>query len=268
MLDNFDVYKASQRFIEIRTNAGKTQEQLAEDLGVNSQTIKNYEKAGSPNAQSTSSNSRVNAIAGMKIETLYKLAKLFNVSADYLLCLTDDPERLPAATDDLGLSAAAIKKIQCLKMCSSDDSQYMAFLSQLFENPAFECFFRLLYFDCQAVVAETIYSSVPIHFDPSNPNEANVRYSKILEIANSGKYNSAISGFLTQMVRFDQEQTSIDENDCYFPYGCDFAHDLIPEITEKRVKDCFDSYLRSLCQEATRVVEKQLREEASTDGND
>lgn len=111
MLDNFDVYKASQRFIEIRTNAGKTQEQLAEELGVNSQTIKNYEKAGSPNAQSTSSNSRVNAIAGMKIETLYKMAKLFNVSADYLLGLTNDPFPAPRAVDALGLSSNTIQRI-------------------------------------------------------------------------------------------------------------------------------------------------------------
>lgn len=229
-----------------------TQDELSKVVGKTRQTVSQY----------------VNGVSEPGYDTLIKIANYFDVSVDFLLGITADPARHPAATDDLGLSAAAIKKIQCLKMCSSDDSQYTAFLSQLFENPAFEHFFRLLYFDCQAVVAETIYSSVPIHFDPSNPNEANVRYSKILEIANSGKYNSAISGFLTQMVRFDQEQTSMDENDYAFPCDCDFAHDLIPEITGKRVKDCFDSYLRSLCQEATRVVEKQLREEASTDGND
>lgn len=118
MLDNFDIYKASQRFIEIRTNAGKTQEQLAEELGVNSQTIKNYEKAGSPNAQSTSSNSRVNAIAGMKIETLYKLAKLFNVSADYLLGLSDIPTPdldMQNAMRYTGLSQSAIDEIKSLQ---------------------------------------------------------------------------------------------------------------------------------------------------------
>lgn len=122
MLENFDVYKASQRFIEIRTNAGKTQEQLAEELGVNSQTIKNYEKAGSPNAQSTSSNSRVNAIAGMKIETLYKMAKLFNVSADYLLGLTNDPFPAPRAVDELGLSTEAIQQLIDLQANSNENN--------------------------------------------------------------------------------------------------------------------------------------------------
>lgn len=85
----FNSREASRRFIEVRTNAGLTQEELASKLGVALQTIKNYEKAGSANVKDNSSNDRANAIAGMKIETLFKMAKQLGVSSDYLLCLAD-----------------------------------------------------------------------------------------------------------------------------------------------------------------------------------
>lgn len=85
----FDSRESSRRFIEIRTKAGLTQEELADKLGVALQTIKNYEKAGSINVKDNSSKDRVNAIAGMKIETLFKMAKQLGVSSDYLLGLTN-----------------------------------------------------------------------------------------------------------------------------------------------------------------------------------
>lgn len=81
----FDIREASRRLIKIRTEAGYTQEELADKVNVSLQTIKNYEKAGSTNVRDASSSDRVNAIAGMKIETLFLIAREFNVSADYLL---------------------------------------------------------------------------------------------------------------------------------------------------------------------------------------
>lgn len=113
MKSDFNVQKASCRFIEARTKAGKTQEQLAAELDINPQTIKNYEKAGSTNAQN-SCNSRTNAIAGMKIETLYKAAKLLNVSADYLLGLSDVKSSnldIKNAVELTGLSESSIHKL-------------------------------------------------------------------------------------------------------------------------------------------------------------
>lgn len=113
MINDFDVQKASCRFIEARTKAKKTQEQLAAELDINPQTIKNYEKAGSTNAQN-SCNSRTNAIAGMKIETLYKAAKLLNISADYLLGLSDVKSSnldIKNAVELTGLSESSVHKL-------------------------------------------------------------------------------------------------------------------------------------------------------------
>lgn len=111
---DFKCREASRRIIELRTQAGMTQEQLAEKLGVSSQTIKNYEKAGSGNVRGTESDTRSNAIAGMKIETLFVMAKLFNVSADYILCISDAESQDPNmknAVEFTGLSQDAIAEI-------------------------------------------------------------------------------------------------------------------------------------------------------------
>jgi len=46
---------------------------------------------------------------------LKKIAERCGVTADYLLGLTDDPNRMPAATDELGLTEKAIKNLQGIK---------------------------------------------------------------------------------------------------------------------------------------------------------
>lgn len=138
MINDFDVQKASRRFIEARTKAKKTQEQLAAELDINPQTIKNYEKAGSTNAQN-SCNSRTNAIAGMKIETLYKAAKLLNVSADYLLGLSDVKSSNPdihTAVEITGLTEEAINSLRTL-INAGRYPQNVEFINHLLSDPRF-----------------------------------------------------------------------------------------------------------------------------------
>lgn len=125
----FDVKLASRRFIEVRSSAGYTQETLAERLGVSHQTIKNYEKAGSANVRDTSNGDRTNAIAGMKVETLFKMASIFDVSADYLLGITE------TSTSDIdqkgvmkytGLSEDSVKTLHDMKADIDRDSDRCA----------------------------------------------------------------------------------------------------------------------------------------------
>lgn len=133
----FNCREASRRFIEIRTQAGMTQEQLAGKLDVSLQTIKNYEKAGSENVRDTSTDTRSNAIAGMKIETLFRMAKLFNVSADYLLCISDikssdyDIQKVHEFT---GLSQDAIESIVSIKQHEFFSYEMMYILNWLFSS--------------------------------------------------------------------------------------------------------------------------------------
>lgn len=46
------------------------------------------------------------------LESLVKIAQFFDTSTDYLLGLTNDPSKKPAAADELGLSAALIDKLK------------------------------------------------------------------------------------------------------------------------------------------------------------
>ena len=87
--NDFDCREVSRRFIETRTQNKLNQEDLAEILGVSLQSVKNYEKAGSNNVCDSASTNRINAVAGMKLETLFKMANCFNTSADYLIGLSN-----------------------------------------------------------------------------------------------------------------------------------------------------------------------------------
>lgn len=63
----------SQRLKELRTENNLTQAQLATKLGIRQQSYTRYESgAGEPS-----------------LDTLIAIAKIFNVSVDYLLGLTD-----------------------------------------------------------------------------------------------------------------------------------------------------------------------------------
>ena len=57
-----------------------------------------------------------NGTRDLKTEYLAKLSEFFGVSADWLLGLTDAPERTPAAADDLGLSYETIEALQSLPL--------------------------------------------------------------------------------------------------------------------------------------------------------
>lgn len=229
-----------------------TQDELSKVVGKTRQTVSQY----------------INGYSEPGYNTLSKIAVYFDVTTDFLLGLTDDPARKPAATDDLGLSAHAVKMIQTLKSCSSDDRRYMDFLSQLFENPVCDHLFHAMYMDCQANAAEIIFSSVPMDTETFSAESVQNRRNKILEIANSKKYNSVISGYLLQMLRFDKEQDELWENDYDFPYDCNFSRSIVAQITGMDVRTLFDSYLRQLGQATTLAIEKELAEEALANGND
>ena len=68
-----------ERLDELRRDKGLTQDQLGAILNVSGKTISHYE----------------NDLAAPKINTLIKMAELFDISADYLLGLNND--EIPAS---------------------------------------------------------------------------------------------------------------------------------------------------------------------------
>lgn len=73
----FDRYIFSTRISKLRTSHGITQDALSKAIGVNRTTITLVEKGE----------------RAVSIEVLYALAEYFEVSADYLLGLSDNPTR-------------------------------------------------------------------------------------------------------------------------------------------------------------------------------
>jgi len=75
-----------ERLKSLRENRNMTQEQLAKLIGMSQQSIDHYE----------------NGRANPSIETLKRLVEVFNTTVDYLLGLTDNPNRpedAPAACE-------------------------------------------------------------------------------------------------------------------------------------------------------------------------
>ena len=115
-MKELDVYKSSVRLRELRNNRDISYAKLAEKVGVSAQVLKNYEAAALNHGVSTGKD-KVNAIAGMSIKTLYRLANEFGVSADYLLGISDVPTTDTDLADTCkytGLSQNAIEKAKNL----------------------------------------------------------------------------------------------------------------------------------------------------------
>lgn len=67
-------------------------------------------------------------------ETLVKIADYFDVSTDYLLGRTADPNRLPCAADDLGLSAESVRLMWNFLHCTSIGNDGLEGLNLLIEK--------------------------------------------------------------------------------------------------------------------------------------
>ena len=130
----FDYVLCSRRLKELRQEKHISHQALADTIGVSKQVVINYEVAANNGGVVTNSPSdKTLSVAGMKIETLYKLAEYYNVSTDYLLGRTDvktpDTE-LKTVCEVTNLSESAVKKIIELKSPT--------IISQIIESPEFE----------------------------------------------------------------------------------------------------------------------------------
>lgn len=79
------------------------------------------------------------------IDKLVSIANYFNVSTDWLLGLSDDPDRKPTAVSELGLSHAAIMEIKNL-----GTGKYKQTLSAFISDPDFMVFVYQLWEICDA----------------------------------------------------------------------------------------------------------------------
>lgn len=104
-----------ERIGDLRDHAGLTREELAERIGVNATTLGRIESGQT---------------AKISDEILTALAREFSVSTDFILGLTDTPDRLNYDIEELGLSVQAAQNLYTRKVNTE-------VVNQLLESPRF-----------------------------------------------------------------------------------------------------------------------------------
>lgn len=107
--------KIGRRITGLREREDMTLEELAARIGVNATTLGRMEKGQTQKIGS---------------DVLAALAREFNVSADFLLGLTDIPDRKNYGIDELGLSAQAVRNLYTRKVNTG-------VVNRLLEHPRF-----------------------------------------------------------------------------------------------------------------------------------
>ncbi len=101
-MEKLNLEEFGKRIIYLREIHGKSQEEICSELGVTQQTLSRYEK-GQRQAN---------------LDFVVRAAKYFNVSADYLLCLSDTPsidENIQMICESTGLCETAIDNLKFIK---------------------------------------------------------------------------------------------------------------------------------------------------------
>lgn len=114
----------AERIGKLRVLAGESQQSLADNIGVKRETVKFWESGE----------------RHIKCGDIAKLAKHFNVSADYLLGLSDiaSPDTdIRSVCDFTGLSEGAVEAIRCIGHKGAYPDHMLQILSQFIETNEF-----------------------------------------------------------------------------------------------------------------------------------
>lgn len=154
---SFNFVKCSNRLCDLRNARKESHETLAECFGkdpvsgksvITKQTLINYEQAARNGGIATGTKSdKTKAICGMRIETLVTLAQHFNVSADYLLGLSDYQSVEPSvvsAAKTTGLDENAIRRL-ILEALTGEKSSMLQAVDLLLTTKSGKDFLQDLY---------------------------------------------------------------------------------------------------------------------------
>lgn len=110
--------KIGQRINSALASNNMKQKDLAKILGVTDNTISYY----------------CSGTRTPKVDQLALIAQAMNVTTDYLLGLTDDPNPVPSVIDELGLSPLVVSKVINLKEISTDDCNMISKFNRVLEK--------------------------------------------------------------------------------------------------------------------------------------
>lgn len=142
-----------QRFREIMNDTNTTQKALAEALDTTPQSISQYATGQSEPAFSR----------------LKEIADYFNVTADWLIGITNDRSRIPSAADEIGLSGSAISDLQAILNAPPQIARvYASSLEKLFHSNEL-CKNLLIYLEMYYLVCKE--PEIPGHSDETHKSQ-------------------------------------------------------------------------------------------------
>lgn len=146
-------------------------------------------------------------------ETLVKISDYFNVSTDYLLGRTADPNPTPAAVDDLGLSPKAVEWLHSINRASKPDKygpvdrrNMTHKVNMIFENDSFQYLIENLCNLIDAAEAERIYYAVLIGAG---------RSQQIQQIIESHRYSDSVTDYLRAQYLLSGSTAPKEINDAF-----------------------------------------------------
>lgn len=160
----FDAEKMRHRLIEERKKRYDNQQQLADALGYSKNAISNIEKEKNPSIPSA--------------ETIAKLSKLYGVSADYLLGISDyTSQKIADLGEPLGLSEKSVKGLKALKSNETTGEAsahrimiewFLGMAYEYYEKDGYQYFYKLL-----TLIYEFVYSDY-INRSPNDPDSYHI----------------------------------------------------------------------------------------------
>lgn len=203
------VSKFGERLLKLREEREETQQQLADAIGITRQSLSRYEtNERTPN-----------------IDLVYNIAKYYNVSADYLIGLSEiqsNDKKIETACEVTGLEEVAIdvlkqRKIECKRCQSFDENSY-----------SFNILISLL-------ISNEHFNSA-IHYLCGCLNLMNIRNTKIKNtVSDNHEITLKISDNGYSMI-------TIDEHTDYYKY-------LISNCLNNSIRDIIQTYENNIYKE-------------------
>ena len=182
-------------------------------------------------------------------ETLVKISDYFHVSTDYLLGRTADPNPVPAAVDDLGLSPKAVEWLHNIKR-SSEPNEYGHIAREgmihktnlIFENHSFQYLIENLCNLIDATEAERIYYATPIGTD---------RGQQTQQIIDSHRYSDSVTDYLRAQYLLSGSTAPKEINDA-FMFGINITEVVTVDINRS---------LNGLLEDIRKMVDEKTEKE-------
>lgn len=177
-------------------------------------------------------------------ETLVKVADYFDVSADYLLGRTKDPDRNPSASDELGLSVAAVQWLKQLAN-SFDNGRYTQHFSVLLEMSSFQTLIFSLIEYFSALKASSVTANILKTLSaPTGLYSSDKTYQeKLIAETQNPQYDDMERQFLRAILAFDNAYMNFDMS-CVLDDENNGIHIL--DILELKIKRNLDSLIRDI----------------------